>query len=137
MRRMLAAILLALAWADVAAAQLPAPGLVLFPGLVLIADGCTRCAEGDRVAVTLHAYRPGVAQRVVEVRAVVRGPDGVISVLPISGTTLALPAGRSSALIVDTPVVGAPPGVYVVEAAFLDPETGVTLGRNTLAVVKE
>jgi hypothetical protein len=34
-------------------------------------------------------------------------------------------------------VAGSPAGVYVIEAVFLDPETGVTLGRHTLAVVKE
>ena len=140
-RTILAAFILTLAWADIAESQLPpqlpAPGLVLYPGLVLIADGCTRCVDGDRVAVTLHAFRPGVAQSVVEVRAVVRAPDGSISELPISGTTITLPAGPSSLVILDAPVVGAAAGVYLVEGAFLDPRTGATLARHVLAVVRE
>jgi hypothetical protein len=47
------------------------------------------------------------------------------------------PARPASVTILDAPAAGAPPGVYVVETAFLDPKTGVTLGRHTLAVVKD
>jgi hypothetical protein len=35
------------------------------------------------------------------------------------------------------PAAGSPAGVYVLEAAFLDPLTGVTLGRHSLPIVKQ
>ncbi len=39
--------------------------------------------------------------------------------------------------LLDLDAAGVPLGVFLLEAALLDPETGVTLARHVLGVVKE
>ena len=87
--------------------------------------------------VTMRVWRPGVSIAQVEVRASVRAPDGVTLRLPVSGTVLTLPSGLSSVTILDATVGSETSGVYLIEGSILNPDTGVTLDRRSVSVVKE
>jgi hypothetical protein len=110
---------------------------VPLPGVQVVAQGCSPCRDGDRMTVTLQAFRPGVAVNTVELRATVRTPQGQTVKLPPSGTLVSLPAGLSSVSLLDATVGNEATGVYIFEGAILDPVSGVTVARHTIAVVKE
>lgn len=131
MRPLIATVLLTLASAATVYAQ-PVP----LPGVEVVSEGCSPCSAGGNMLIALRVWRPGVAIDKVEVRASIKTPDGSIIRLPVSGTILTLPSGLSSLTILDTVVGGDPSGVYVIEGAILNPDTGVTLDRRSLAIVK-
>jgi len=83
----------------------------------------------------MNVDNPGPA-RGANVVALLRHPAGAVYPLPASGTVL-LPAGPSSIVLADFIVPAGTAGVFLIEAALLDPQTGVTLGRHVVGVVKE
>jgi hypothetical protein len=106
------------------------------PGVEIVATGCSPCATGDRAVLVLSIVNPGAA-RGVQIAALLRHPNGTTLPLPVHGQVMLLPAGPSALTLADFTVPGGTPGVYLIEAALLDPQTGVTLARDVLGVSKE
>ena len=69
--------------------------------------------------------------------ALLRHPNGTTLPLPVHGQTVLLPAGLSSIVLADFTVRGGDSGAYLVEGALVDPESGVTLTRHVLGVVRQ
>jgi hypothetical protein len=116
---------------------LPAVGSaapIPLPGVELVADDCSPCHTGDHIRITLNIWRPGVSIGKAEVWASVRTPSGSVIRLPVSGTVLTLPAGLSSLALLDG-IVAVTPGVYLIEGAILDAQTGVTLDRAVIGIL--
>jgi hypothetical protein len=105
------------------------------PGIEVVAEGCSPCATGDRATFVLSIVNPGVP-RGVAVVGLLRHPNGAVYPLPGSGSVL-IPTGPSSIALVDFVVPGGTAGVYLIEAAILDPQSGVTLARDVLGVSKD
>ena len=137
MKPLILALVLLLMPFTVAAEPVPAPGVEL------VASGCSPCATGDRATFVLTIVNPacfpqvGASPRGVQVAALLRHPNGTTLPLPVHGQSVLLPAGASSITLADFIVPGGEPGVYLIEAALLDPQTGVTLSRDVLGVGKE
>jgi hypothetical protein len=106
------------------------------PGVEIIAEGCSPCSTGDRATFVLDIVNPGPS-RGVQIAALLRHPNGTTLPLPVHGQVVLLPAGPSSITLVDFVVPGGTAGVYLIEAALIDPQTGVTLARDVLGVSKE
>lgn len=106
------------------------------PGVEIIATGCSPCSAGTRATFVLSIVNPAAA-RGVTVVALLRHPNGTTLPLPVHGQVVPLPAGPSSITLADFDVPGGEPGVYLVEAALVDPQSGRDLGRDVLGVAKE
>lgn len=108
--------------------QPPAP-----PSIAVIATGCTTCHPGNTAAFHAHIVNPGAAM-LVELKTGIRFPDGSIINLLGRHAEQMLGAGQT----IDIPMIegvvppGIPSGTYTIEAAILEPELGVTLGRHSL-----
>src|SRR6266540_6204375 len=101
------------------------------PGIEITVDGCSPCRAGARVTATLNVDNPGPA-RSANVVALLRHPNGT-TVYPLPGNGPALlPSGVSVIILADLVIFGGDPGVYLIEAAIVDPQTGVTLGRHVV-----
>lgn len=107
------------------------------PGIEIISEGCSPCAAGDRAVVVLRVENPGAA-RGAQLVALLRHPNGE-AVYPLRGhgDVLPIPPGDSVLMLADFTVRGGDPGAYLVEAALVDPVTGVTLARHTIGVVRQ
>lgn len=114
------------------AAGAPTPS----PGVEILATGCSSCMSGDRATFVLNVINPGPA-RGVQVVALLRHPNGAVYPMRHHGDVVLIPAGPSSITLADFIVPGGEPGVFLVEAAVVDPESGVTLGRHVLGVARQ
>jgi hypothetical protein len=119
---------------DIPAAAVPPP-LPAPPTLTVHALGCTACHSGNTLGFEVHITNPG-GPRLVELKTGARLPDG--SAVTILGryveetiasgvTVIPLFAG----LVLPS---GIPTGTYTIEAALLEPELGVTIGRHSLGL---
>lgn len=98
----------------------------------LVATGCTTCSAGQTIAYELHINNPGPPM-MVELKVGVRLPNG--SPVNLMGRYLeeTLATGQSTLPLFAGPFpAGVPAGTYSVEAAAVEPELGVTLGRHSV-----
>lgn len=104
------------------------------PTITVVSTGCTSCGPGQVVATHAHIVNPGPAT-LVELKTGVRFPDGSVVGLLGRHDDMALGAGQTidvdllSGFVVP---LGIPIGTYLVEAALLEPELGVTLSRHSV-----
>lgn len=103
------------------------------PTLTVVATGCTACKIGDPAEIHLHFVNPG-PDRVVELKLGSRFPDGVTSVLFLGRyVEHTVPTGESDLHVPGIIVPeGLPLGIYVIEAAILDPDFGTTLSHHAI-----
>lgn len=103
------------------------------PTVTVVATGCTACRIGDLAEMHLHFVNPGPA-RVVELKLGSRFPDGVTSALFLGRyVEHTVPTGESDLLVLGITVPGGLPfGIYVIEAAILDPDFGTTLSQHAV-----
>ena len=113
-----------------------AAGPVPSPGVEIIAEGCSPCTTGDRATFVLHVVNPGPA-RGVQVVALLRHPNGAVYPMQHHGDVVLIPAGASSIVLADFIVPGGTAGVFLIEAALVDPQTGVTLSRHVLGAARQ
>jgi hypothetical protein len=107
------------------------------PGIAIVMEGCSPCASGDRATVVLQIDNPAAA-RGVQVVGLLRHPNG-IAVFPLRGhgDVVLIPAGPSSLVLADLVLPVGQAGAWLLEGALIDPQTGVTLARHVVGVVKE
>jgi hypothetical protein len=129
MKAIIITLALLLAAPFVSAEPVPAPGVEI------VAAGCSPCSSGDRATFVLEIVNPGPA-RGVQLVALLRHPAGAVYPLPAAGTVL-LPPGPSSIVLADFTLPAGTPGVYLVEAALVDPQTGRDLARDVIGVARE
>ncbi len=113
----------------------PGPAASAPPSVAVIVTGCSPCRAGDLAEIRLHLLNPG-PERVVEVKAGSRFPDGVSSVVFLGRyVEHRVPPGESD-ILVPAIVLPAdlPLGPYVVEASLLDPDFGSILSRSIVTV---
>jgi hypothetical protein len=118
----------------------PVPADHLPPAITVVATGCSAaCSTGQAIGFVAHLTNPG-ASTIVEVQAGVRLPDGTpVNLLP-SGrhTEVPLAAGQAvDVTIIPTITLssGVGAGTYLVEAAVIEPQLGVTLSRSVITVL--
>lgn len=105
------------------------------PTITLINQGCTVCSPGQVVSVTAHVTNAGPALP-SEIKAAVRFPDG--SLVGLFDVDRPLGAGETFDLVMIPGFVmppGITPGIYVVEAAILEPEAGLLWSRASTRLV--
>lgn len=105
------------------------------PQLHVTLIGCLRCHPGDHLIAQVTLRNPAQTATSVELKAGVRLPDGTgVNLFGPNGQhiVVSLPAGLESTfpILNFTWPVGAPPGVWHVEGALLEPSLGKTLSRD-------
>jgi len=109
----------------------PPPGP---PSVTVVIKGCTTCRVGDFAKIDLSIINPGAAQT-VEMKVFSRFPDGstIFNFIDRHHEQL-LPGNTSFEFVIPglTLPSGLPFGSYTIEAALLEPETGVTISRHSV-----
>jgi hypothetical protein len=113
------------------AEPVPAPGIELSTE-----GGCSPCTTGDRAVFTLHVVNPG-AERGVQIVALLRHPTGAVYPMRHHGKVVLIAAGASALVLADFSVPGGTAGVFLIEAALVDPASSVTLARDVLGVARD
>lgn len=102
-------------------------------GITVVATGCITCQVGQLAQFHIHVTNPG-APRVVELKTAAHFPPGDTTTITILGLFVEETLGTGE---FDIPLIGLivpgdiSKGIYTIEAAILDPITGVTLSRNS------
>ena len=104
------------------------------PTVVVNATGCTDCGAGAVYGFTARVTNGGPAIA-VELKTGIRLPDG--SAVTLGDHVQVLAGGSATDVVLIPPSVlaaGVPPGIYVVEAALLEPVLGINWTRSSVRV---
>ena len=105
------------------------------PTVVVNATGCTDCGACAGVGFTAHVTNGGAAIA-VELKTGIRLPDG--SAVTLGDYVQVLAGGSATDVVLIPPCVipvGVPPGIYIVEAALLEPVLGINWTRSSVRVI--
>ena len=107
------------------------------PELTVDSRGCDPCAAGQLAVFVATVTNPGLPLS-AEIKLTVTLPDGApVDLLGGFGERV-LPSGPSEIPLVEFIVPGeVPNGIYVLEAALVDPARGITLARSSMSAMKQ
>jgi hypothetical protein len=101
-------------------------------GVAIVATGCTNCANGQLAQFLIRVTNPG-PPFVAELKTAAHLPSGAAVTLLGRHVEEVIRSGQYDIPLVAVSVFELTPrGAYTVEAALLDPVTGVTLARASL-----
>jgi hypothetical protein len=101
------------------------------PTLTILSLGCIACRTGHGLGFALHVANPGPPV-LVELKTGARLPDGsIVTILGRHAEEVIVPGVTVIPLVPRfVPPAAIPPGTYVIEAAILEPDLGVTISRH-------
>jgi hypothetical protein len=111
--------------------EVPAGGGAPTLNITVVSTGCNACLVGQLAQFHIHVANPG-PPILVELKTAFHFPDGSTGTILGRHVEDILESGEF-----DIPLLGiivppeAPKGQYVIEAAVIHPDTGVTLARST------